>query len=488
MKRIAVTVLLLIAGLYAASAWPIHGWSGWSSLTPVLGTGTCSTAGSTYTGSCIVYVADAAHGGVAGASCVAALPINPAFPTPCIGDTQAHMGAAYGYLRNNSSDWMLFAAASVFTVPLGNTSGFASGLNGASPSAPIVFSMYGSGGTACHDSRPCFKTGALYGFEAFNSNYGQNLVLLSLEFYDSAQDPASADYTAPIAAGTPGGTCGNSGTSCVYTATTIPASLTAAGAMAVYNLTQNKAIPGVISTATGTTITMTSALTSTIASGDMLAFWSNNAQGVYVVGTTYILIEDCRISFYGNDITLENITANNTAPYNIHVRRNELLDAYGLTTHSAGIFIADNPNGGTIEIFENVIDHIGWNNGAAFNWIIQVVGAGATIFSHDIYIHDINPPVTMVGNILSNASATGAEARSGGTIYNNLCIADPICLAIYTGFQITPNVTSYNVITDATDIQYASMITSGASIQHDAELHDSLAHRAGDDGRRLICH
>lgn len=464
MKHLSVAILLLIAGIYTACAWPFHGWSGWTSLSPVVGTGTCTTSGSTYTGSCIVYVADAAHGGTVGASCVAAPPINQNFPTPCLGDTMAHMGAAYNYLRNNSSDWMLFAAGSVFTVPLGNTSGFASGLNGASPSAPIVFSMYGSGGTACHDTRPCFKTAALYGFEAFNSNYGKNLALVSLEFYDSVQDPSSADYTAPIAAGTPGGTCGNSGTSCVYTGTSIPASLTAAGAMSVFDLTQNIALPGHISSASGTTITMSSALTSTINSGDLLAFWSNNPQGIYVVGATYILIEDCLISFYGVNIALENTTAGNTTPYDIHIRRNEILDAYGFTTHGIGLFIADNANpGGTIEIYQNVIDHNGFNNGAAFNWVNQVVGAGATIFNQGVYIHDVNPPVTMIGNVLSNAAATGAEVRSGGTVYNNLCVGDPICLAIYTGFQTNTNVTSYNVITDATDIQYGSMITSGTS-------------------------
>jgi hypothetical protein len=461
-RRFAVLVAL---------AMLLGGWthgrlgSGWTGLSPTLGTGSCSTSGSTYTGSCIVYVADAANGGTVGASCVAAPPLNNSFPTPCLDDTQAHIGAAYAYLRNNSSDWMVFAACSVTNASIGNTSGFASGLNGASPSAPIVFTMYGSTscGTACHDARPCFKTGANYCFEAFNSNYGQNLALVSLECYDSAQDPASADYTAPIAAGTPGATCGNSGTSCVYTGTTIPASLTAAGAMAVYDLTQNIALPGHISTASGTTITMSSALTTTINSGDTLAFWSNAPQGIYVVGTTYILIEDCRVSFYGTNIALENITSNNTNPYSIHVRRNELLDAYGFTTHGIGLFVADNANGGTIEVYQNVIDHNGWNNGAAFNWVNQVVGAGATIFSHDIYIHDINPPATIIGNILSNASATGAQARSGGTVYNNLCVGDPICLQIYTGFQTNANATSYNVITDATDIQYGSMITSGPS-------------------------
>ena len=156
-------------------------------------------------------------------------------------------------------------------------------------------------------------------------------------------------------------------------------------------------------------------------------------------------MEDCMLRFGG--IMIVNMkSAVPVSGLNIRITRNEILDAYGIIgAGGGGIFISDNvAPGGSILLQENIVDHTGYNT--------SIWGAGGNVFSQNIYIHQNNPPVSFIGNITSNAAATGAQVRNGGTIYNNLSIGNPIAFVSNPGIQFNPTTYSYNVITEGSDI------------------------------------
>ena len=121
--------------------------------------------------------------------------------------------------------------------------------------------------------------------------------------------------------------------------------------------------------------------------------------------TSWLLVEDCKFSFYGNAIDF-NLSAPPLNANNVAARRNVVVDNYGSGIHSWGI-----TTGFLIE--ENVVDRNGWPQG--------------NVFLHNLYLSGDNGnpgPVTLRGNIISNDSS-GSQIRIGGTITNNLWIRNP---------------------------------------------------------------
>ena len=127
-----------------------------------------------------------------------------------------------------------------------------------------------------------------------------------------------------------------------------------------------------------------------------------------------LLIEDCSFRFYGTNISIQGYGGGSWS--NVAIRRNVVVDAWNLeATHSQGAFLTS-VNG--LYLDGNVFDHNGWNE--------NIVGAGPTVYNHNVYITSACTGVVVRNNTFANASSHGIQARSGGDIENNLFINNPI--------------------------------------------------------------
>jgi hypothetical protein len=140
-------------------------------------------------------------------------------------------------------------------------------------------------------------------------------------------------------------------------------------------------------------------------------FTNQASNGISDGGTTDVLVEDCKFSFFIDDLVFQTVSSQVA---NITVRRNEILDSYSTTSHSEGLY-AEEVNNLTIQ--DNVFDHDGWNT--------SVAGGGATGYNHDAYLHQSDNGVVVTNNIFADAGSVGLQARSGGIIDDNLFVNDP---------------------------------------------------------------
>jgi len=164
---------------------------------------------------------------------------------------------------------------------------------------------------------------------------------------------------------------------------------------------------------------------------------------------SHVLIEDCKIEGYRDNVVFQGYSGRHT---DYRLRRSVILDAYSIHAiggHSQGLY-AYAVDGLLIE--ENVFDHNGWNE--------NVPGAGADIYSHNLYIDNDNTSVVVRGNIISNASSHGMQLRPGGSVINNLFLRNSIALSVGGGNSPDPDgVTADvrgNVILDGKDIDAAN--------------------------------
>ncbi|MEO6710734.1 MAG: right-handed parallel beta-helix repeat-containing protein [Planctomycetota bacterium] len=135
-----------------------------------------------------------------------------------------------------------------------------------------------------------------------------------------------------------------------------------------------------------------------------------------------LLIEDCAFEGYSTNIVLQGLGGRHS---DLRVRRCVIADAYTIHAtggHSQGLY-AFAVDGLLLE--ENLFDHNGWNE--------SVPGAGADIFSHDIYIDNGNTAVSVRGNIIANASSHGMQLRPGGAVVDNLFLGNSIALSVGGG-------------------------------------------------------
>jgi hypothetical protein len=157
----------------------------------------------------------------------------------------------------------------------------------------------------------------------------------------------------------------------------------------------------------------------------------NKQQGVFFLNpSSWVLVEDCKLSFYADDLAFEMGPAQYVA-----LRRNIIVDAYSADSHSQGIF-ADNVVKLLLE--ENIFDHNGWNDSA---------GASATIFNHNVYLQGlayspktVSGPAIIKGNIIANASSHGVQLRGGGEVTDNLFVHNPIGLLVLSPASVSDNV------------------------------------------------
>ena len=258
---------------------------------------------------------------------------------------------------------------------------------------------------------------------------GTFLIIDSIECYGSFNDPASADYTAPIAT-----SAASSGATVTFAS--LPATVVLG--LSAYNLT-NPAASGSgrrIASVSGNTITLNGNMT--VASGDRIGFISEGDAIQFVGnGVTSPHLEDMKISYYMFSIDFQNAIC---TPLKWTLYRNQFTDSYSLGgQHSSNIFFGDTACPGTVSqtayVAENLIDHGGWaqiNNActpgrqnsatcyAGSKAISPTLdGAGAFNQNHNEYYHELSPQVIRVRNISTNAGGSCTQFRSGGVSYNN---------------------------------------------------------------------
>ncbi len=144
---------------------------------------------------------------------------------------------------------------------------------------------------------------------------------------------------------------------------------------------------------------------------------SVKSDGIYLAGNIENLtFEDISVEYYNN-----NLVASTYYPHfkNLVIRRSNLSHAYSdWKSHSQGAYL-EGIDGIVLE--GNTFDHNGWSE--------QVSSGGATIFNHNVYVQGISKNLVARGNIFSNASSHGLQARPGGVIEDNLFLNNPIGLS-----------------------------------------------------------
>lgn len=178
---ISVSYAQVGAGTNVVTNRDANGWTIW---TPQTGSGSCTSPSlghGSYTGSCIIYVSASGNDSN---TCIAPPPVDPNFATPCLTVTKG-----LGYVRDLSSDWLLFKKGDTWTdQPIGFPV-----VQGKSLANPILIGSYGSS-----TSRPLFNVsttggGAILQCQAVPT-WCNNFVLTGLEFYSYKTDPNSGAY------------------------------------------------------------------------------------------------------------------------------------------------------------------------------------------------------------------------------------------------------------------------------------------------------
>ncbi|HED52740.1 MAG TPA: right-handed parallel beta-helix repeat-containing protein [Phycisphaerales bacterium] len=183
-----------------------------------------------------------------------------------------------------------------------------------------------------------------------------------------------------------------------------------------------------------------------------------------------ILIEDCQIRGYSDNLLFQG--DENGRGSDFRVRRSQILDSWAVTQHSQGIY-ASQIDGLLLE--ENIFDHNGWKEGIA--------GAEPTIFNHNIYVQVGVTGLNVRGNIISNASSHGIQARSGGQIIGNLFYRNAISLLLgQEGAPVTGTIAE-NVILAGKDIAPDLRRGMGIHLQNlsSATIRDNLILRNETD-------
>ncbi len=151
----------------------------------------------------------------------------------------------------------------------------------------------------------------------------------------------------------------------------------------------------------------------------------------------HILIEDCFIERFKDNIVVEPVTPGNRVR-DVKIRRCIIVDSYHTGPgHSQGVYL-----GSCDEwlLEECVLDHNAANK--------------QTIFCHNVYVHQSCGPGVFRGNISSRACSHGVQQRPGGVCENNLMLRNPMSILVGRSqdYPTTANVVRYNVVQDGHDI------------------------------------
>ena len=127
------------------------------------------------------------------------------------------------------------------------------------------------------------------------------------------------------------------------------------------------------------------------------------------------LIEDCVFECFSTGLVLQAIGGRHK---NMQVRRSVVVDSFNTTGgNPQGIYVVL-CDGVLIE--ECVFDMNGWNP--------DIQGAGADIYSHNLYIDTNNSALVVRGNIIARGASHGVQLRCGGVAEDNLFLRNSIAL------------------------------------------------------------
>lgn len=185
---------------------------------------------------------------------------------------------------------------------------------------------------------------------------------------------------------------------------------------------------------------------------------------------SWLLVEDCRWRFFGYDTITP---AKTRSGANVAFRRNIVVDAWLPKSHgfAQGLFVNRIRQNFLLE--DNLFDHDGWN--------ADVPDAERRIFNRNFYYQVDDAPIVAKGNIFARSSAEGAQFRTGGTVVDNLFVANSTGLDIghqengHGETDTTEADVRGNVVLDSDDID--------ASTPRGSEI---IVHTGKGNGIRII--
>jgi len=177
LSAIACSEAILLSGAPsgASTCWTVV--NGWTDLCATAGTGTCNALGTgTQTGTCYTTVSSSTGND---GTCTSATTQAAAEAAPCL-----TIAKGVSLTRGNKPDWLLLKKGDTWTAE-----GFGNGMpTGASASAPVLISSYGTG------ARPILRSNDSSGNILFYGGAAGSLAVVGLEFYNYVADPANAGY------------------------------------------------------------------------------------------------------------------------------------------------------------------------------------------------------------------------------------------------------------------------------------------------------
>jgi len=133
-------------------------------------------------------------------------------------------------------------------------------------------------------------------------------------------------------------------------------------------------------------------------------------------GGTDIWVEDCRFSNFGEGVTVQGF--NGFFVNDLVIRRSQIVDASVSGGKSQGLYLHQVVNA---YIAENIIDRNGY------------IGTGfgtSSIFNHNLYTSTESRGTVFYENISTRAGSDGVKLRSGGLIFGNFFLRNPINIKV----------------------------------------------------------
>jgi hypothetical protein len=426
--------------------WCVSTTTGYTVFTATTGTGTCSNATATFTGTCVVLVSSSLGNDT---TCAAQIPTtifgvsqptsalwssisNTTFSTyACATVTKAESLLRY---PTPHPDWMLLKRGDTFSMT-------SWALNAYGPSNNTLLVI----GAASTGARPHLSsnTATDVGCVDTQATRGQYLAIVGIRCDKAVHDPSSPYFqggtiTADTTAGSPTLSNINAGAGLPSQLfTTAAYSLNGNG---INNLTPNTAVG-----AGTTTLTMNGNATYTATQMRIQIQDRQSNVGMILIGTTNTLIIEDDEFDYGAMTNISTLGTTNFYPLvNIFIRRNVFN---GSTSSQANMFMnASCPAstsgcpGGQITIEENASNYAAWNP--------NIWAYPANPLYHAWYLHNQSVPIFIHGNVVGN-NASDNQYRDCGTASNNLFYNNSIGLS--ANLQDNQCLINYNVIEAAND-------------------------------------
>ena len=259
------------------NTWSV-GADGWTVFRGSPGTGTCGNSSSNYTGTCVVYVANAGND----VTCAAQpLPVTSTPAHPCATPAKAQQ-----LMRNAHPDWMLLKKGDTWNGGLNGVNG-AWYWNGRSAAEPMLVSSYGTG------ARPLFKTGALdTACYSTTGLRGQFMAIVGISCYVDGADPSSSTYLGVTAAAD------------ISSASSTLTQVTSTQGISAGYIAYGSGINGLtVQSLTANSVTL-NANPQFTASHRQIQFNKVLTQGGFSLAgvTNFLIIEDCMLRFAGLSI------------------------------------------------------------------------------------------------------------------------------------------------------------------------------------------